>query len=69
MKQFNPEKMISLRKKKKFSQLDLSYHCGISLPTVKNIENGINTPGGKILAKLSNVLKVKIDNLFIEEEK
>ncbi len=53
-----------LRKRKGFSQEDLTENSGLSLRTIQRIENGETEPRGDTLKRLANVLHVTPDELI-----
>jgi putative transcriptional regulator len=50
------------------SQTDLAEKCGVTRQTIYAIEKGKFTPSVILAFKISKVLNIKIDELFIVEE-
>lgn len=50
------------------SQTDLAEKCGVTRQTIYAIEKGKFTPSVLLAFKISNVLNIKVDKLFIMEE-
>lgn len=57
-------KITNLRKRKGFSQEQLSENSKLSLRTIQRIESGESTPRGDTLVKLSQALEVTPDSLL-----
>lgn len=61
------EKIITLRKKKQWSQEELAYHLDVSRQAVSKWESGASVPEIDKIIKLSELLEVSTDYLLIEE--
>lgn len=67
---FFGERLYRERKKNKLSAEELAKICGISRSYITLIENKKRLPGKKIIPKLANALKVKINiiiNWYLED--
>lgn len=51
------------------SQTDLAEKCGVTRQTIYAIEKGKFTPSVILAFKISKILKISIEKLFIVEEK
>lgn len=60
---FLSEKVKELRKRKGFSQEELSETSGLSLRTVQRIESGETEPNGETIKRVSNALNVNPEEL------
>lgn len=58
------QKVKELRKKKGFSQEELTEHSGLSLRTIQRIENGETEPTGETLKRISHALNVNTEELI-----
>lgn len=63
------DRMKEMRKKKKWSQVDLSNRSGISTGMIGGIENGTRNPSQKTLSKLAETFGVSVEWLLTGEEK
>ena len=66
------KRVKELRKRKGFSQEELTENSGLSLRTIQRIENGETEPTGDTLKKISHALSVTPDELIdwtIKEDK
>ncbi len=57
------KKVKELRKRKGFSQEELTEHSGLSLRTIQRIENGETEPTGETLKRISYALNVNPEEL------
>ena len=62
------EKLIMLRKNKKWSQEDLGNELGVARQTVSKWELGETTPEMDKLLKMSEIFEITIDELMKEED-
>lgn len=62
-------KIEKLRKDKKLSQENLADLCKVSRQTINAIENNKYSPSLELAFRLSSILSVSVDELFIYEEK
>lgn len=62
-------KIEKLRKDKKLSQKNLADLCKVSRQTINAIENNKYSPSLELAFRLSSILSVSVDELFIYEEK
>ena len=69
MQKFIPERLLRLRKEKKFTQRALGIRLGISDRAVSKWEMGISKPSGANLLALSRILSVPVEYFFTEEIK
>lgn len=60
-------KIKAIRKKLGITQEQLAKQCGVVRQTINCIENDKYDPTLELAFKLSNTLKVKVDELFIYE--
>lgn len=60
------EKIIQLRKTKKWSQEDLAKQINASRIMIGNYERGDNSPSVEVIIKLANAFEVSIDYLLGE---
>jgi len=60
-------KIKELRKKLGITQEQLAKKCGVARQTINCIENDKYDPTLELAFKLSRILKVKVDELFIYE--
>ena len=67
MPKFIPERLMRLRKEKKFTQRALGIRLGISDRAVSKWEMGISKPSGANLLALSHILSVPVEYFFAEE--
>lgn len=58
------KKVKELRKRKGFSQEELTENSGLSLRTIQRIENGETEPTGETLKRISNALNVNPEELI-----
>jgi putative transcriptional regulator len=58
-------KLVTGRKKLDLTQDEVARRVGISRAYLANIEAGKHTPSLEVAAKLSAVLKMSIDDLFL----
>jgi transcriptional regulator with XRE-family HTH domain len=58
------KKVKELRKRKGFSQEELTENSGLSLRTIQRIENGETEPTGETLKRISNALNVSPEELI-----
>ena len=58
------KKLKELRKRKGFSQEELTENSGLSLRTIQRIENGETEPTGETLKRISNALNVSPEELI-----
>ncbi|AIQ24550.1 MULTISPECIES: helix-turn-helix transcriptional regulator [unclassified Paenibacillus] len=61
-------KIRDIRKKMKLSQEDLAIRCGVTRQTINAIENDKYDPTLTLAFKLSNQLKITVDQLFTYKE-
>lgn len=61
-------KIRLLRKEKNISQEDLAKKCGVTRQTINAIENNKYDPTLALAFKLSEVLGVTVDELFIYDK-
>lgn len=54
-----------LRQKRKLTQAEIEAECGLKENVLSNYENARSRPNVDILIKLSNVLRVSIDDLLL----
>ena len=54
-----------LRTEKGLSQADLKRETGLSLPTIKNLENAKNEPRFNTVQAIARALEVRLQDLFI----
>lgn len=57
--------LVSIRKSQGLTQEELAKQANISRAYLANIENGKHTPSLKVAFKLSTVLNVPMDKLFL----
>lgn len=57
-----------LRKRQKITQANLAKLCGVSRQTINMIENDHYDPTLRLALKLSQVLKITVNDLFNDEE-
>lgn len=62
------EKLIMLRKNKKWSQEDLGNELGVARQTVSKWELGETTPEMDKLLKMSEIFEITLDELMKEED-
>ena len=62
------EKLIMLRKNKKWSQEDLGSELGVARQTVSKWELGETTPEMDKLLKMSEIFEITLDELMKEED-
>ncbi len=60
-------RIVYLRKKKKVSQLTLSYLAEVSKTYLSDLERGRRNPSVLILKRIADALKVPLSELFGEE--
>jgi transcriptional regulator with XRE-family HTH domain len=60
------ERIIQLRKAKKWSQEDLAKHINASRIMIGNYERGDNTPSMEVIIKIARAFEVSIDYLLGE---
>jgi len=60
-------KIKEIRKKLGLTQEQLAKKCGVARQTINCIENDKYDPTLELAFKLSRILKVKVDELFIYE--
>lgn len=60
-------KLRVLRAEKSWSQADLARHLDVSRQTVNALENGKYDPSLPLAFKISNLFKLKIEEIFINE--
>lgn len=58
-------KIKALRKKLGITQEQLAKQCGVARQTINCIENDKYDPTLELAFKLSKILKIKVDELFI----
>jgi transcriptional regulator with XRE-family HTH domain len=58
------QNLSAIRKKKGWSQEDLSFECGLHRTYISGIERGIRNPTITILDKIAKSLKVKVTDLL-----
>lgn len=58
-------KLRVLRAEKSWSQADLARHLDVSRQTVNALENGKYDPSLPLAFKISNLFKLKIEEIFI----
>ena len=59
------EKLVKIRKELKWTQEELADKVGISRAYLANIENGKHTPSLKVASKLSSLLNMSMNDLFL----
>ena len=62
------EKVKEYRKKRNFSQIELSNRSGVSQSTISSLERGEKSPSESTLVLLAKALRVPVSEL-LEEEK
>lgn len=62
------EKIKTLRKQNKLTQIQLANKLGIKQPSLNNWESGKINPSLKMLKKLSSIFDVAIDTLVFDEK-
>jgi len=63
------QKLKELRKKKKYTTLDMSEKLGISKPFYCQIENGTRRLSYDMAIRIANVFNVKPDTIFYNDHK
>ena len=58
----------ALRIKRRMSQSELAYCCGVSRQTIYSIEKEIFSPSLELAYKLSKVLNFKMEDMFEKNE-
>ncbi|MCK5097932.1 MAG: helix-turn-helix transcriptional regulator [Desulfobacteraceae bacterium] len=61
------DKLVKLRKERKWSQAVLCEHVGINITYLSRLENGKSQPSGDMLWKIAKTLGVSMD-YFMDEE-
>ena len=61
-------KLKVLRAERSWSQADLAEHLDVSRQTVNALENGKYDPSLPLAFKLSKLFKLKIEEIFIDED-
>ena len=68
MEIFSPKKLKERRQELNLTQTRLAQLAKLSRIHLANIERGKGIPGASILARLANVLQVKVDYFFIDDK-
>ena len=63
-KKISMHNLKTLRKKKKYSQIKLSYLTGVSSSSIEAYEQGVRVPSLPIIYKIAEVLDCSIDYLI-----
>lgn len=61
-------KLREIRKRRAYSQVELSELAGVERATISRAEQGQRTPQGKTLRALAKALGVDVEELMIEEQ-
>jgi len=61
------EKMVYLRKRKHWSQQDLSDQVGVNITHLSRLENGKSQPSATLLRKIAQAFGVSMDYLMDED--
>ena len=61
------EKLVYLRKQKKWSQQELSDQVGVQITHISRLENGKSQPSVELLRKIAQAFGVTMDYLVDEE--
>ncbi|MGM7719391.1 helix-turn-helix transcriptional regulator [Metabacillus sp. Hm71] len=59
------EKLVKVRKERKWTQEELAEKAGISRAYLANIENGKHNPSLRVASKLSSLLNMSMNDLFL----
>ena len=65
---FNGSKLRQLREAKLWSRLELSKRLGVTNPQIGRWEEGLSTPRGATVKKISKVLGVPVSDLVLVEQ-
>ena len=59
-------RLYEMRTKKNLTLRELSSRCGISISSLNQIENGLQSPTLDTLARIATALECKISDLYVE---
>ena len=57
-------RLRQIRKQQGITQEELARAVGITRPYLSDIERGVKTPGGDIIIRIANYLKLPVEEIF-----